>query len=413
MSFRRISLLALLTVSITLFACSDDHHAPEVNNQETPEAQSLRVASFNTSLYRGEEGGLIADLSDPESEQPRQIAEIIQVVRPDVLLINELDYDEEGEAIDLFGDDFLGVPQGDEEALDYPYRYAFPSNTGIASGFDLSGDGSDGGEVGTEEYAQNAFGYGLFPGQYAFGIVSKYPLDTDALRTFQQFLWSDMPDNMMPEDFYSPEAEEALRLSSKNHVDLPVEIGDHRLHLLASHPTPPAFDGDEERNLRRNNDEIRFWIDYIGSGNSDYIYDDDGLGGGLDEDAAFVIVGDLNNDPFDGDGTDIPYDLVNDERIADPEQGSDGGEYAGENDGGINDIHEGPHRHITSDWNPQGPGNLRVDYALPSSNLRIDGGEVFWPAPDEPYADLVEATDHRLVWVDVTIGADDDPIASN
>ncbi len=399
-------LIALLASSLLLAACGDDDDEASADNQQDVEAQSLRVATFNTSLYRDEEGGLIDDLSDPQSEQPAEIAEIIQVVRPDVLLINELDYDADGQAIDLFSDDFLGTPQGDEEALDYPYRYAFASNTGIPSGFDLSGDGSDGGEVGTEEYAQNAYGYGIFPGQYAFGVVSKYPLDTEAKRTFQKFLWSDMPDHRIPQDFYSDEAQQALRLSSKNHVDLPIEIGDHRLHLLASHPTPPAFDGDEQRNLHRNHDEIRLWLDYIRPGEGDYIYDDQGHHGGLDEDAPFVIVGDLNNDPFDGDGTDIPAELVGDPRITDPEQASDGGQHAGETSGGVNETHQGPHRVVTSDWPPFSTGHLRVDYALPSSNLRVDDGEVFWPAPDEPYADLVDATDHRLVWVDVTLGAD-------
>ena len=28
-------------------------------------------------------------------------------------------------------------------------------------------------------------------------------------------------------------------------------------------PTPPAFDGEEDRNGRRNHDEIRFWVDYV------------------------------------------------------------------------------------------------------------------------------------------------------
>ena len=34
-------------------------------------------------------------------------------------------------------------------------------------------------------------------------------------------------------------------------------------HLLASHPTPPVFDGDEDRNGKRNHDEVRLIADYI------------------------------------------------------------------------------------------------------------------------------------------------------
>ena len=54
-----------------------------------------------------------------------------------------------------------------------------------------------------------------------------------------------------------------LRLSCKIHWDVPVQIGSETVHFLVSHPTPPAFDGPEDRNGRRNHDEIRFWADYI------------------------------------------------------------------------------------------------------------------------------------------------------
>ena len=42
-----------------------------------------------------------------------------------------------------------------------------------------------------------------------------------------------------------------------------MRIGTKTVHVLASHPTPPSFDGGEDRNGRRNHDEIRFWADYV------------------------------------------------------------------------------------------------------------------------------------------------------
>lgn len=64
---------------------------------------------------------------------------------------------------------------------------------------------------------------------------------------------------------------QVLRLSSKSHWDVPIDIplGDgvtQRVHMLLHHPTPPAFDGQEGRNLRRNHDEIRLFADYVGCG---------------------------------------------------------------------------------------------------------------------------------------------------
>ena len=76
------------------------------------------------------------------------------------------------------------------------------------------------------------------------------------------------------------------------------------MHFLVSHPTPPVFDVAEDRNGKRNHDEIRFWADYVTPAASDYIYDDDGRHGGLRRGEHFVIAGDQNADPFDGDSVD-------------------------------------------------------------------------------------------------------------
>ena len=246
---------------------------------------TVRFASYNASLNRNNAGGLIADLSFGNNTQAQSIAKIIQITRPDVLLINEFDYDTEGTAegaslaAELFQTNYLSVPQDGEETIDYPYVYAVPSNTGIPSGVDFDNDSSTSGP-------NDAFGFGFFPGQYAFVVFSSYPIDLDNIRTFLTFLWKDMPSALLPVNpddetpYYSEEAIEVFRLSSKNHVDVPILIGDDTVHFLCSHPTPPVFDGPEDRNGRRNYDEIRFWTDYV-NGDS-YMYDDSGVSGGLE-----------------------------------------------------------------------------------------------------------------------------------
>ena len=47
---------------------------------------------------------------------------------------------------------------------------------------------------------------------------------------------------------------------------MPIRIGGKTVHFLVSHPTPPVFDGPEDRNGTRNADEIRFWADYVTPG---------------------------------------------------------------------------------------------------------------------------------------------------
>ena len=108
-------------------------------------------------------------------------------------------------------------------------------------------------------------------------VISRYQLLDDQARTFQKFKWKDLPENLIPHEWYSADEVQIFRLSSKSHWDIPVKIGDKRVHLLVSHPTPPVFDGAEDRNGRRNYDELRMWVHYIE--NDSVMIDDQGRRG--------------------------------------------------------------------------------------------------------------------------------------
>ena len=56
---------------------------------------------------------------------------------------------------------------------------------------------------------------------------------------------------------------------------------------------------------------------------------------------------------------------------------------------------------VTSDFGGEGHGNLRLDYVLPSKNLKAVTGGIFWPAPGEPGATAITGSDHRSVWLDI------------
>ncbi|WP_017832713.1 endonuclease/exonuclease/phosphatase family protein [Kocuria sp. UCD-OTCP] len=361
--------------------------------------------TYNASLNRGTEGQLQGDLATPGNVQAQAVAEVIQRNDPDVLLVNEFDHDDEGRSAQLFRDNYLAVGQNGQEPVDYPYAYTAPVNTGVPSGLDLDQDGTVGG-------GGDAWGFGAFPGQYGMVVYSKHPIDTAGVRTFRHFRWADMPGNLLPTGFYPPEQAEQLRLSSKSHWDVPVRIGDRTVHVLASHPTPPGFDGPEDRNGRRNHDEIRFWADYVRDpAVSSYIYDDTGARGGLEPGGRFVVMGDQNADPHDGDSwPGAIQQLLEHPRVQDPLPASTGGPEAAARQGGANRTHVSDPAYDTADFNDDpGPGNLRVDYVLPSENLRVVGAGVWWPAPGEPGAELTgeypfPTSDHRPVYVDISVG---------
>src|SRR5205085_389229 len=115
-------------------------------------------------------------------------------------------YVPQGVAADLFlgnylgqGQNTLGLPTG-AASLTYPYSFVAPSNTGIASGYDLNNDGRTVTTPGAAGYGDDAFGFGAFPGQFGMAVFSKHPIVADQVRTFQTFLWKDMPGALLPDD---------------------------------------------------------------------------------------------------------------------------------------------------------------------------------------------------------------------
>jgi Endonuclease/Exonuclease/phosphatase family len=391
---RKISLLMIIVLMVTALPLSAMGARPK----------TVRFATFNASLNRNNEGDLVRDLSTPNNAQAKVIAEIIQRTRPDVLLINEFDF--APEAVELFQDNYLSVSQNGAKPISYAHTFIAPSNTGVPSGFDLDNNGSIGGP-------NDALGFGFFEGQFGMAVYSRYPIDD--VRTFQNFLWKDMPGARLPvdpatgESWYSSEELEVFPLSSKSHWDLEIEIGRRDVHFLVSHPTPPVFDGPEDRNGTRNFDEIRFWADYIRPFRSRYIYDDEGRFGGMDFGEAFVIAGDQNSDPNDGDS--IPgaiQQLLDHPRVNDRfTPTSTGGVWASQTQGGVNLEHVTDPATDTADF-AEPPGNLRADYVLPAKQLPVRGGAVFWPAQGEPFFELTgvfpfPSSDHRLVWIDVLV----------
>ena len=261
----------------------------------------------------------------------------------------------------------------------------------------------------------DAIGYGRHEGEYGMLVLSRFPIDSEHVRTFQKLLWRDMPNALLPTNpktqkpFYNDEDLAVLRLSSKSHWDVPIHVSaaDGRkpfvLHLLCSHPTPPVFDGPEDRNGRRNHDEIRLFADYVGPATSNYLVDDAGQHGGLAADAMFVIVGDLNCDPVDGEGMRTTMDqLLKNPRVnASFIPTSEGGPLVAKQHADQFIEHHGEPNRVTADFTGEHHGCLRIDYVLPSRGLEVVKGGIFWPTPGQPGADAINATDHRSVWIDI------------
>ncbi len=354
-------------------------------------ADTLRVAGFNVSLGRDGPGLLARDIARGDT-QVQAVAQIIATLQPDILLLSDFDVDYDQIALRLFTDLLA------QKGAVYPFSYAGMSNAGLATDLDLDGDGRTGGPG-------DAQGFGDFPGAQSMALLTRYPVVVDDVRDFSAMLWADVPGAALPfkdgKPFPSAAAQSVQRLSSKGHWDVPVRLPDGAvLHILASNPTPPVFDGPEDRNGLRNRDEIRFWSLYLNG---------DALAGYPPRAAeAFVLMGDFNADPMDGEGShDAIAGLLSHPFVADVGPKSRGAVLAAARQGGGNPGHRTDPALDTVDWDEaRTGGNMRVDYVLPSADLKILDAGVFWPAPDQEGFELVgldgaTGSHHRLVWIDI------------
>ena len=331
-------------------------------------ADTLRIATFHTELSRKGPGLLLRDILDGDP-QAEAVAEVVAHAAPDVLILQGIDYDHGQAALAALRDliEAAGVA--------YPHIFALRPNSGMASGHDLDGDG----RLGEPEDAQ---GYGWFAGEGGMAILSRHPVDLAGVQDFSDLLWKDLP-GAIPDEGMKAEVQ---RLSSVGHWAVPITIGDRRLTLLTFHATPPVFDGPEDRNGRRNHDEIVFWQRYL-----------DGAYGDVPG-HAFVLAGNANLDPVDGDGRkEAISGLLADPRLQDPMPQRAGPAARAEGQMGDPALD-------TAAWGEPVPGHLRVSYVLPSADLKVAASGVVWPGEGDPLAAAAtQASRHRLVWVDLVI----------
>ena len=330
----------------------------------------MRIATWNVELDRSGPGLLARDLTKGEDPQLAAVVRVLAVLDADVVLLTNFDYDLGGVALSLLADRLA------KAGVDYPHSFALRPNTGTQTGFDVDQNG----RLGDPRDAQ---GYGLFSGQGGMAVLSRLVIDTEGARDYSDFLWRDLPEAMLPEGT-DPGLAAVQRLATTGFWDLPVWTEAGPLHLLAWHATPPVFDGPEDRNGKRNHDEAAFWRHYL-----------DGALPMLPPSGRFVLLGDANLDPADGDGlADGITALLRHPALQDPAPAGTHGR--------IEPDHMGPPALDTAIF-PE-IGGLRLDYVLPSAGLSVAAAGVLWPPTDDPLAaDLLLASRHYPVWVDLVL----------
>ena len=310
-------------------------------------AEPLRIATYHAPLSRKGPGLLLRDILAGDDALRATLAPIVEV-RPDVLILTDIDYDHDLAALGALGAMLAGA------GADLPHAFALRPNTGLQTEQDLDGDGRRGGP-------RDAQGYGWFSGQGGMAVLSRWPVDPAGVTDLSALLWADLPGTRMTPDDPAPDLQ---RLSSSGHWSLRLLAPDP-FTLLMFHATPPVFDGPEDRNGRRNADEIALWRRYL----------EGELGLPVPE-GPLVLAGNANLDPAQGEGLRAEIAAL----LAHP---------------GLRAVAPtGPFGLATARWPPPGPGALRVQYLMHSPDLVArDQGQV-WP-------DTSAGAAHALIWADL------------
>ena len=85
------------------------------------EKQQIRVATFNIASGLSKAGQLDEKLSLQDDPRLVKVAAIIQKVRPDIILLNEFDFNAEIARANLFQDNYLAIGQSKQKPITYPY----------------------------------------------------------------------------------------------------------------------------------------------------------------------------------------------------------------------------------------------------------------------------------------------------
>lgn len=334
-------------------------------------SETLRLAIWNVGLERRGPGLLLRDIEAGKDPQIAAILAVLLRLDADILVLTGMDHDPGLHALSALA---LRLQAA---GLAYPHLYAPQSNSGQPTGLDVDGDG----RLNEPEDAQ---GWGRFPGAGGIAILSRLPLLDDQAKDFSGFLWRDLPQANLPPGM-DPGLVEVQRLSSHSHLILPVLLPTGAvLSLLIWHATPPAFDGAEDRNGRRNADEAAIWLHLL---NGDLA--------AAPPAPPFVLLGDANLDTLDGDGRpDALRALLNHPALTDPAPRRTHGR--------TEPGHRGDPALDTAIYADL--GGLRLDYLLPSRDLKSHAGGVLWPPADDPLATtLATASHHYPVWMDLSL----------
>lgn len=374
--------VSLVGTALALGCGEADEPADGAGGGGSGPSGSVRIAQFNVQALSTEK------LSNPTNPQVQAVTEIVARFDPDILCIEEIEYDAESVPVaDQVPGRFDGGAQNAERlaaALNDATPGAPYQHTLITLG--NGGFAWTGPDHGVEEFGSRG------AGEFAvlnYGIVSRYPILEDQVQVVTDVPWLDLPDNVTAQmqSEIGATVPEGYPLFSKALVIAPIDVDGQVLVLVLLHPVPPIIYPTWPY---RNRDELggaRALLDGLLPGVAP-----------LPDGARFVLVGDFNADPDDGDSLPGAIQQLLDHPRLVPYQPEGAGTLGHHPERNTN-VSDCP---STTPIDPTASFQLQLDYLMPSTTIGepLDGG-VFFPAEAADFDLACRASDHMMLWADL------------
>ncbi len=273
--------MKFLMLLVTFFSCAGHSQTIKVFHYNIKELDSTKIKKARKL----------------QSAQVKYSSEIIERYSPDIISINEIQYDKEEVPTSDFTTRGKNLKVLGKLSKLKKMNYSFhEANTGMNSK-----PGLDGNYIlkPTSEERKNfadAVNFGMFPGQYSTGGIFKYPIKSEKI--IKGLKWRDFNPNINLSKYRDANGNKLPRdmeLFDKNFSDITLDVNGKELHVILLHTVPAfGFGNKLTPNFERNHDQLEFLKWYL-TGKSKFSFNIKVKP--LRKNTLFIAMGDWNVDP--------------------------------------------------------------------------------------------------------------------
>ena len=200
-----------------------------------------------------------------KNRQIQAVKKILSRYKPDILSINEIQYD-----LPFIPDSNFTTRGQNLKKLSsilnlYKNTSFNPANTGLKAKSKKNGAYFLNPNNPKARLLADKINFGTMPAQYSTGLISRYPIIEE--KVFTSIKWKDFNPNIELKKFKTSDGSsypKNIELFDKNFSDITLKVGSKNIHIIVLHTVPSYHFGNKHSpNYQRNRDQLRFLEWYL------------------------------------------------------------------------------------------------------------------------------------------------------